>query len=245
MKIITKLSPNYTKKTILRKIDTVIIHYTGMKSKTDALKRLTDKASKVSAHWLIDENGLIYKLVEEKNIAWHAGVSSWRGIKNINLNSIGIELVNEGHEYNYRSFKEKQMISLESLLIGIIKKYKIEPALVLGHSDIAPNRKKDPGELFDWKRLAKKKLAFWPEIRPSLTESKVNSLKEGDEKDEVYKIQKKLFKIGYEIKTNGLFDNKMRLVIKAFQRRFYPKNLNGQICKETFNRIVEVSDNLP
>lgn len=237
-------SPNYSIPKRQRNINTVIIHYTGMKSKAHALKRLTEESSNVSSHWLIDEGGLVYKLVEESNIAWHAGVSYWRGVNSINANSVGIEMVNKGHEYQYNAFPEEQMVSLEVLLEGIFKRYNINPFLVLGHSDIAPDRKKDPGELFDWKRLAKKKLAFWPDIKISHQDLEYKKLSEGDKNIEVYEIQKKLFEIGYKVNINGIFDQNTKLVVEAFQRRFSTTIINGEVCWKTYSRIIEVSDNL-
>ena len=152
--IVDKISsPNFDKRPKGQKIKSIIIHYTGMKDFQSALKRLCDKKSKVSCHYLIGRNGQIINLVNESYRAWHAGISYWRGVKNINNCSIGIELENPGHEFGYKSFTKRQMLSLIYLCKKIKKKYNIDPDWVLGHSDIAPKRKKDPGNKFDWKTI--------------------------------------------------------------------------------------------
>jgi len=153
IKIIQKKSPNFDKRPKGVKINSIIIHYTGMKTFNQAYKRLCDKKSKVSSHYLIGRDGRIMNLVDEKNRAWHAGFSHWKGIDNLNDISIGIELENPGHEFGYIPFSKKQMESLIFLCKKINKKYQIHPEWVLGHSDIAPKRKKDPGEKFNWKEI--------------------------------------------------------------------------------------------
>ena len=156
MKKVNKLiffrSPNFDER--FEKINMIVIHYTGMNSFDEAKDHLCNKNSKVSAHYLIDEIGKIYQLVDDIHRAWHAGVSIWKNKKDINSCSIGIELVNPGHEFGYKSFEEKQMFSIEHLLEELIFHYDIPLSNVVGHSDVAPLRKLDPGELFDWKRLA-------------------------------------------------------------------------------------------
>ena len=155
IKIIQKKSPNFDKRPKGVKINSIIIHYTGMKTLNQAYKRLCDKKSKVSSHYLIGRDGRIMNLVDEKNRAWHAGISHWKGIDNLNDTSIGIELENPGHEFGYIPYSKKQMKSLIFLCKKINKKYQIHPEWVLGHSDIAPKRKKDPGEKFNWKEIKK------------------------------------------------------------------------------------------
>ena len=150
IKIIQKKSPNFDERPKGVKINSIIIHYTGMKTFDDAFKRLCDKSSKVSSHYLIGRDGRIINLVDEKNRAWHAGVSHWKGIDNLNDISIGIELENPGHEFGYISFSKKQMSSLVLLCKKIKNKYNIKADWVLGHSDVSPNRKLDPGEKFNW-----------------------------------------------------------------------------------------------
>mgnify|MGYP001166435741 CR=1 FL=1 len=155
IKIIQKKSANFDKRPQGKKIKSIIIHYTGMKTLNQAIERLCDKKSKVSSHYLIARNGIIIKLVDEKNRAWHAGISRWKGVDNLNDISIGIELENPGHEFGYIPFSQKQMSSLIYLCKKIKKKYKIKAEWVLGHSDVAPDRKKDPGENFDWNSIKK------------------------------------------------------------------------------------------
>ena len=164
MKLISMLSPNQEPRPAGVAIDTLILHYTGMKTAKEALSRLCDPEAKVSAHYLVDEDGAVFLLVPEAKRAWHAGVSSWRGESNINDRSIGIELVNPGHEFGYRAFPEKQMAALIPLLRGILARHPIPQSRVLGHSDVAPGRKTDPGELFEWHRLAESGIGLWPDI---------------------------------------------------------------------------------
>jgi N-acetylmuramoyl-L-alanine amidase len=155
IEIIQKKSPNFDERPKGTKINSIIIHYTGMKTFEEAYKKLCDKSSKVSSHYLIGRDGRIINLVNEKYRAWHAGVSRWKGIDNLNNNSIGIELENPGHEFGYISFSKKQMNALILLCKEIKKRYDIKAEWVLGHSDISPGRKLDPGEKFDWKTIRK------------------------------------------------------------------------------------------
>ena len=155
IKVIQKKSPNFDKRPRGTKINSIVIHYTGMKTFNEAYKKLCDKKSKVSSHYLIDRDGKVINLVDEKDRAWHAGKSHWKGIDNLNNNSIGIELENPGHEFGYVSFSKKQMTALVLLCKKIKNKYNIKADWVLGHSDIAPNRKLDPGEKFNWNIIKK------------------------------------------------------------------------------------------
>ena len=162
MKIKVNKSVNFSKKTRrLRDIQYLIIHYTGMQSARVSMKRLKNPNSKVSCHYLIDRNGQIYKMIDDANIAWHAGKSKWKNIKNLNKYSIGIEIQNKGHFINYQNFPKKQISSSIVLIKSLLKKYKIKKNNVLGHSDIAPLRKKDPGEKFPWNFLSSKGAAIW------------------------------------------------------------------------------------
>ena len=153
IKIIQKKSPNFNQRPKSSRINSIVIHYTGMKTFNEALKRLCDKNSKVSSHYLIGKDGKVINLVDEKNRAWHAGISEWKGVKNINDISIGIELENPGHEFGYTPYSKKQMDALIFLCKQLKKKYHITEDWVLGHSDIAPGRKLDPGEKFDWSAI--------------------------------------------------------------------------------------------
>ena len=162
LKTILHYSPNFSpKKRISKQIKFIIFHYTGMKSQSNSLNRLTDIQSEVSCHYLIKNNGQIIKIVPDLYIAWHAGKSSWGNYKSLNQNSIGIEITNPGHQFGYKKFTKKQITSLLKLSKFLIKKYKISPKNILGHADVAPQRKKDPGEKFPWKYLSKNKIGLW------------------------------------------------------------------------------------
>ena len=195
-----------------------------MKSQPKALERLCDSSSKVSAHYFIKDNGKLVNLVPDLYEAWHAGNSSWKNFKSLNKYSIGIEINNPGHDHGYSKFKKRQISTLQKLLKSLIKKYMISNQNILGHSDIAPNRKKDPGEKFPWKDLAKKDLSIWHKLKENkiriLRNQKLNS------KDESM-FFKNLYKFGYsKMNKNKLF------LIKAFQRRFRQSLINGKVDKE-------------
>ena len=185
-------------------IDMLVLHYTGMTSGAAAIERLCDPATKVSAHYTVDEDGTVYRHVAEDRRAWHAGVSHWAGIDNVNSRSIGIEIVNPGHEYGYRAFPEAQIAALIELCSGILQRHPIPPARVLGHSDVAPARKEDPGELFPWQRLADAGIGVWPQAIASALGADA------------------LPRYGYD---PGAPQDKM---ITAFQRHFRPKSMTGQ-----------------
>jgi N-acetylmuramoyl-L-alanine amidase len=195
LKITNNYSPNFS---ILKRknefIKFIVIHYTGMRNENAAIKRLCDENRNVSAHYFIKKNGEIVNLVPDLYIAWHAGKSKWLNYNSLNKNSIGIEIHNPGHNNRYENFSNKQLSSLKILLRTLIKKYKIDLKNILGHSDIAPERKKDPGEKFPWKNLANHKLAIWH----SLKESNIKkSRKKKLNKDEEIIFLKNLNKIGY------------------------------------------------
>ena len=234
-----KLSPNFSKRE--KKIKYIIIHYTGTKTLLEALNIFKDESSQVSCHWLISKKGKLYKIVDEKNVAWHAGISYWKGERMLNDNSIGIELDNIGHGLNYQIFSNVQMQVLEKLLKLLINKYNIKTKNILGHSDIAPDRKLDPGELFNWHRLAKKKLAYCPLVKKH--SPKKVFFKLGDRNKEIKKIKLKLIKIGYKCSQDNYFDIYMKLLVEAFQRRFLPEKINGVIDGKVYSRILDVSKN--
>ena len=234
-----ELSPNFSKRN--DKIKYIIIHYTGTKLLQETLNIFKDEKSQVSCHWLISKRGKLYKVVDEKNVAWHAGISYWKGEKMLNNNSIGIELDNIGHGLNYKIFSNIQMSTLERLLKLLLDKYNIKKQNVLGHSDIAPDRKLDPGELFNWDRLAKKKLAYYPLVKKDIF--KKIFFKFGDSNIEIRKIKLKLIKIGYKCSKDNYFDINLKLVVEAFQRRFLPEKINGIIDGKVYSRILDVSKN--
>jgi N-acetylmuramoyl-L-alanine amidase len=232
LKTILNYSPNFSpKKRTFKQIKFIIFHYTGMKSESDAINRLTEIQSEVSCHYLIKNNGEIIKLVPDLYIAWHAGKSSWKNYKSLNLNSIGIEITNPGHEHGYKKFAHKQISSLLKLSRFLIKKYKISSKNILGHSDIAVVRKKDPGEKFPWKHLSKNKIGIWHTL------NKQELIK--NRKLKISKIEKNiffnnLFKTGYSKKY--LKDKSkikyLRELAKAFQRRFRQELVDGKIDQE-------------
>jgi N-acetylmuramoyl-L-alanine amidase len=200
-----------------------------MKSEKDAIQRLTNIKSKVSSHYFIKNNGEIITLVPELYVSWHAGISSWQNYKSINKYSIGIEISNPGHDNKYKKFSKKQIHSLLKLSKYLIKKYKIRIKFILGHSDIAPYRKKDPGEKFPWKYLSKSKVGLWH----NLNEKKLFKTREikVDKYDEI-DFLKNLCKIGYSSELNKDINKHIKLLTKAFQRRFRQDLVNGIIDEE-------------
>ena len=237
----THLSPNFEERD-KRDIKFIIIHYTGMKPLRKTIEKFKDPVEKVSCHWLISESGKIYKVVEEKNIAWHCGKSSWKSFVGMNEYSIGIELDNSGHGQQYKSFSKYQMKSLVKLLKKILAKYNINYKNVLAHSDIAPERKIDPGEFFNWSYLAKNKLAFYPPITKQ-KEHQGDTFQLGDSDTKIKYIKKLLNDIGYEIGFSNRFDLKLKLVIEAFQRRYFPYYINGIINESLYQRILQIHKN--
>ena len=229
MNVVDCPSPNHDERPDGRAPDMIILHYTGMPTGKEALERLCDPSAKVSAHYMIEEDGTLYRLVPEERRAWHAGVSSWNGDTDINGCSIGIELVNPGHEFGYRAFPEAQMTALETLAGEIVARRAIKPLRVLGHSDVAPLRKQDPGELFDWRRLAGKGIGLWPERAPRIAFPHWG----------LADIQAALIGIGYGLEVTGKLDEQTRAVITAFQRHFLPKNLTGVADPLTIGRLLD------
>ena len=225
-------SPSFTiKKRKAKQIRFIIFHYTGMKKEKEAIERLTSMRSKVSSHYLIRYNGEIVIMVPDLYEAWHAGVSSWKNLKSLNKHSIGIEISNPGHEYDYKKFSKKQNQSLKKLSQFLIKKYRIDKKNILGHSDVAPTRKKDPGEKFPWKYLAKFGIGKWHSLPQK------NLIK--NRRKQISLIDKKIFfknllSIGYSIKspTKLKKDKFLNLITIAFQRRFRPEIVDGKIDKE-------------
>ena len=225
-------SPNFNiKKRKPNQIKFIIFHYTGMKNESKAIERLTSIKSKVSSHYLIKNNGEIIVMVPDLYEAWHAGLSSWKNFKSLNKSSIGIEISNPGHNFNYKKFSKKQIQSIKNLSKFLVKKYKIDKKNILGHSDIAPDRKKDPGEKFPWKYLAKFKIGKWHSL------SQKTLLKNRGKK--TTPLEKKNFflnlsKIGYSSKNLKRIkkDKFFNLLIRAFQRRFRQELINSKIDQE-------------
>ena len=229
MKIYSKQSPNFDKKSRLENlIKILVIHYTGMQSERESIKRLCNPLSKVSCHYFINQNGKIFRLVKDKYISWHAGKSCWGKYKNLNENSIGIELVNKGHQFGYTGFKKKQILTLVKLCKKLIKKHKIKKKHILGHSDIAPLRKIDPGEKFPWEYLSKKKIGIWHDYKHSFLQKhrRIKVMKKND----IKKFIGFLIKIGYCFSSNkkSLFYK----ITKSFQRHFRKELINGIVDQE-------------
>ena len=221
-------SPNFTTYRRNRKnIKYLIYHYTGMSSESKAINRLTDDKSKVSCHYFIKRNGSIIIMVPDLYEAWHAGKSNWKKDKSLNKKSIGVEISNKGHQFGYKNYSKKQIKSLIKLSKNLIKKYKIKKSNILGHSDIAFDRKKDPGEKFPWEYLSKNKIGNWYKINKKILIKIRNNKISKIEEVEFFKY---LSKIGYLIKTNQ-FLTKIKLV-KSFQRHFRQSLINGKIDKE-------------
>jgi N-acetylmuramoyl-L-alanine amidase len=217
-------SPNHGVRAAARRIDMLILHYTGMPSAAAALERMCDPAAEVSAHYCIDEDGTIWRLVAEKRRAWHAGRSFWAGESDINSRSIGIELVNPGHEFGYRPFPEAQIRALEALCRDILARHAIPPARILGHSDIAPERKEDPGEFFPWERLATAGIGLWPVFGAAAPAADMAAARTA------------LAKIGYAAPAGDI-----GAVLTAFQRHWRPERCDGALDGETAQRIADVA----
>ena len=221
------ISPNYSNKTRrITDIKFVIIHYTGMQSEIESLERLKNIKSKVSCHYFINYKGVVAQMVMDKKVAWHAGKSRWKNFINLNDNSIGIELVNKGHEFGYENFSNLQIKSLIDLCKALKKKYKIKKENFLGHSDIAPLRKLDPGEKFPWEKLSKYNLGVWyKDIKKSLilvNKKKIKNL-----------FFKNLYTIGYRYFNLRKKSKNDKFIIKAFQRRYLPQKVTGKIDQKS------------
>ena len=228
MQIVERPSPNHDART--GTVDMLIIHYTGMIDQEAALARLTDPAAKVSAHYLIGEEGAVIRLVPEERRAWHAGVSYWRGRSDINSASVGIELVNPGHEFGYRDFPAAQMTALATLAKGIVNRHKIPARHVLGHSDIAIGRKQDPGERFDWHWLSRHGIGLWPDFAG------------GPPAGDIALLQRNLAKFGYDCPQSGALDEATRAAVRAFQLHFRSQHCDGTPDEETRRRATALAE---
>ncbi|MEK9672825.1 MAG: N-acetylmuramoyl-L-alanine amidase [Rhodospirillaceae bacterium] len=220
--IITSPSPNFDDRGPGFTVDMLVIHYTGMETAGAALDRLRDPKAEVSAHYLIEENGNVHRLVDEKHRAWHAGVSAWRGNTDINARSVGIELVNPGHEFGYRDFPEAQIRELEAVCFGVLTRHPIPARNVVGHSDVAPTRKTDPGELFPWARLAGKGIGLWP--------------------DEADILNMEPIALATELRDIGYDTQDFPAALKAFQRHWRPERVTGRVDEGTARRIFGLVD---
>ena len=213
-------SPNWDARPQATPIDMLILHYTGMSTAQAALDRLRDPAARVSSHYVVDEDGAIWRLVDEAHRAWHAGVSCWRGHGTLNNRSVGIEIVNPGHEWGYRPFPALQMAAVCDLCLGILGRHPVPARNVVGHSDVAPDRKEDPGELFDWPGLAANGVGLWPAL----------SHPAGAVDD----VPAALRAIGYG-------EGDLAVTLRAFQRHWLPGAISGQADAATRSRLHTVA----
>ena len=233
MELIEAPSPNFD----ARKAppDMAVLHYTGMQTGEAALARLRDPEAKVSSHYLVEEDGRVFALVPEERRAWHAGISFWRGERDCNGASVGIEIVNPGHEFGYRPFPDAQIASVIELLDGIRSRWTIPDERIVGHSDVAPERKIDPGELFPWKRLAEAGHGLW--VEPA-TAPPGPPLGDGDEGPGVFVLQAGLTRLGYDSAPSGGYDAHTRTIVTAFQRHWRPGQVDGVADGETRARLM-------
>jgi N-acetylmuramoyl-L-alanine amidase len=229
-------SPNWDARPEGVAIDTIVLHYTGMPTAAAALARLRDPAARVSAHYLIEEDGTIWRLVPEAGRAWHCGASFWRGRSALNDCSIGIEIVNPGHEHGYRDFPVLQLAAVCDLCLEILARHAVAARNVVGHSDIAPERKEDPGERFDWAALARNGVGLWPEGVPDLGT--------GDPVRDAVRlrdVRAALAAIGYRVAPEGALDPALAAVLRAFQRHWRPEAVTGQADSGTLARLLAVA----
>ncbi len=234
MSFIETPSPNFDARTAPP--DMIVLHYTGMNSGQAAIDRLCDAEAKVSAHYVVEEDGRVFRLVAEERRAWHAGKSFWKGRTDINAASIGIEIVNPGHEWGYRDFPDDQVEAVIGLLDAVRGRWDIPDGHILGHSDVAPARKEDPGELFPWKRLHEAGHGLWvePPAAPGAP------LGVGDEGTGVFALQAGLTRLGYDSAPSGQFGEDTAAIIRAFQRHWRPANVDGVADGDTRARLVHL-----
>jgi len=232
MELIGAPSPNFDARTAPP--DMIVLHYTGMPTGEAALERLRDPAAKVSAHYLVEEDGRVFSLVAEERRAWHAGVSFWKGRTDINAASIGIELVNPGHEWGYRPFPNAQVEAVIELLADIRGRWTVEDGMIVGHADVAPDRKEDPGELFPWARLAQAGHGLWSDAAAAPGAA----LGEGEQGPGVFALQAGLARLGYDCAPSGEYEPRTTTIVRAFQRHWRPERVDGLADGETRARLM-------
>lgn len=243
LKLIDHPSPNFDERNCRRPVDMVVLHYTGMPTAAAALERLSDPLAKVSSHYLIDEDGTIYRLVPEDKRAWHAGTAFWRGVRDVNARSIGIELVNPGHEFGYREFPAVQIDALIALLRDIASRHEVMPGNYVGHSDVAPIRKEDPGELFPWRRLHAAGFGRWW-VADFKVAPGAPTLRAGERGGAVLELQVALDKIGYAIEGSGIYDSHTEAAVRAFQRHWRQDQVDGVSDAETTSLIHHIAEQM-
>lgn len=235
-------SVNYGERAGAASPDMIILHYTGMPDADAALKRLTSAGTNVSAHYVVHEDGRIIQCVPEAARAWHAGVSSWAGETDINSRSIGIEIANSGHDWGYPDYPRRQIAAVIALCRGIVVRRNILPQRVLAHSDVAPTRKKDPGEKFPWDLLAASKVGHWVPPAP-ITDGETLSL--GADGERITELQTLLADYGYGLNVTGQYDAQTFEVVAAFQRHFRPLKVDGIADASTVETLKKLSESLP
>ena len=236
-------SPNHSERRHGRTPDMILLHYTGMKDADSALQRLCARESEVSTHYFVYEDGRIVQCVPEAQRAWHAGISSWAGEDDINSCSIGIEIVNPGHDFGYPDFPKRQIAAVITLCRTIISRRGISADRVLAHSDVAPARKQDPGEKFPWQRLYESGIGHW--VRPAPITESGPRLVAGDQHDAVNEVQAALAKYGYGLATTGRFDTETRDVVVAFQRHFRQERVDGIVDVSTLTTLHRLLETRP
>jgi N-acetylmuramoyl-L-alanine amidase len=229
-------SPNFDER-VAGRPNLILLHYTGMQTGEAALERLTSAESKVSSHYVVFEDGRIVQCVAEDKRAWHAGVSHWAGETDINSRSIGIEIVNPGHEFGYPDFPERQIAAVVALCADILGRRRIRPDHVLGHSDVAPARKRDPGEKFPWRRLAHAGIGLWVEPAAIRTGAVLEPAARGGA---VIRLQQSLAAYGYGIEPTGTYDTATADVVTAFQRHFRPALVDGRADLSTIDTLARL-----
>ena len=232
------LSPNHDERKDGRRPDMILLHYTGMPDANGALERLTSPESMVSCHYFVFEDGKVVQLVPESRRAWHAGASFWAGETDINSCSIGIEIVNPGHDYGYPDFAARQIAAVIALCRDIVSRFAIAPERVLAHSDVAPSRKKDPGEKFPWRRLHESGIGHWVQPAPLTAPGAV--LSPGDQGEAIAQLQSALSAYGYGIPATASFDRDTMEVVTAFQRHFRPQRVDGVADPSTRTTLGEL-----
>ena len=224
MKVINRPSPNFNDRPAGKPVSILLLHYTGMETAEEAMDRLCDPGAQVSAHYTVDEDGAVYAHVPEDKRAWHAGASYWAGETDINGISVGVEIVNPGHEFGYRPFPAPQIAAVTELCRGVLSRHPIPAHRVLGHSDVAPGRKQDPGELFPWEALAAAGIGLWPaDTTPGAAETS--------------RVQSNFRRFGYDCPESGQPDSATTDIVTAFQRHFRPARVDGKIDAETAARL--------
>ena len=246
MEIVDHPSPNFDERR--EKLDMLVLHYTGMESGKAALARMCDAEAKVSAHYMVWEDGRIARLVPEDKRAWHAGVSSWQGERDLNSRSVGIEIVNGGHDWpnpdgSLPAYPDIQIAAVIALSREIVLTHQIPPGRIVAHSDIAPSRKIDPGEHFPWERLAKAGIGIWPDLLDSAYKPAVPSetLRDMSMGPTVKPLQAALARIGYQVRETGMYHAPTSDAVRAFQRRWLPHRVTGEADISTQERIGQVS----